>query len=295
MLAPDGVRRTCEVRAGSRSRSCRKRPEVQRARASTARSRGYVGEVYGRHFELPERGPVGSNGLTDPRHFRRAAGRGSRTEWTRATGITAKMSGNHLHEATQDFTRRTTWPPGTATTPRTSTTSMMFAPVGYTRFDHRGPERLHRSSSAPLDEVKVRTALDFVFFPPRWDVSEHSFPPAVLPPERARRRSTASSTDPEPERPERSVLRRPCMTFITPSHDGARRASRRRGTARSSRHRGQRGRRSRMRIPRHRARWFQFETTLPIKLTRWARESADQIEDWPLLWGSYRSRFTPTK
>ncbi|KAG5457675.1 MAG: homogentisate 1,2-dioxygenase-domain-containing protein, partial [Olpidium bornovanus] len=32
-------------------------------------SRGYILEVFGNHFELPDLGPIGANGLADPRHF----------------------------------------------------------------------------------------------------------------------------------------------------------------------------------------------------------------------------------
>ena len=31
--------------------------------------RGWMAEVYGRSFKLPERGPVGANGLSEARHF----------------------------------------------------------------------------------------------------------------------------------------------------------------------------------------------------------------------------------
>lgn len=33
------------------------------------KARGYVLEVYGGHFELPELGPIGANGLAHPRDF----------------------------------------------------------------------------------------------------------------------------------------------------------------------------------------------------------------------------------
>lgn len=32
-------------------------------------SRGYILEVFGRHFNLPDLGPIGANGLANPRHF----------------------------------------------------------------------------------------------------------------------------------------------------------------------------------------------------------------------------------
>jgi homogentisate 1,2-dioxygenase len=32
-------------------------------------SRGYILEVLGTHFQLPDLGPIGANGLANPRHF----------------------------------------------------------------------------------------------------------------------------------------------------------------------------------------------------------------------------------
>lgn len=35
----------------------------------TEPSRGYILEVYGTHFQLPDLGPIGANGLANPRDF----------------------------------------------------------------------------------------------------------------------------------------------------------------------------------------------------------------------------------
>lgn len=37
--------------------------------SSTEFARGYALEVYDRHFELPDLGPIGANGLANPRDF----------------------------------------------------------------------------------------------------------------------------------------------------------------------------------------------------------------------------------
>ena len=34
------------------------------------RSRGFVGELFNGHYQLPERGPIGANGMADERHFK---------------------------------------------------------------------------------------------------------------------------------------------------------------------------------------------------------------------------------
>lgn len=244
--------------------------------------RGYIGEVYGRHFELPERGPVGSNGMTDPRHFV------APTPWFEdrlrpGYRLTAKI-GNHLHEATQDHSPYDVVAWHGDYVPYVYDLAS-FSPVGNTRFDHPDPS-IYTLFGAPMDEVGADT-LDFVFFPPRWEVSEDTFRPPFF-----HRNGTTEFngiiTDPylNPSGP----FSEGCY-FLTPSMTAH-------GVLAKAVHRAI------VRKPEladkpvrvgDQSRWFQFETTLPIKLTRWARESADQIEDWPLLWGSYRSRFTPTK
>lgn len=54
-------------------------------------SRGYVSEVYNGHFELPNLGPLGSNGLANPRDFLApvASFEDSKTTWT----VVNKFSG----------------------------------------------------------------------------------------------------------------------------------------------------------------------------------------------------------
>ena len=42
---------------------------VYRVELADARARGYICENYGPYFELPERGPIGANGLANPRDF----------------------------------------------------------------------------------------------------------------------------------------------------------------------------------------------------------------------------------
>src|SRR6185503_2349316 len=63
-------------------------------------ARGYVAEPFGRHFRLPDRGPIGANGLADARHFRAPAA-WYEDRLAPDTRIVAKMGGR-LHEASQD-------------------------------------------------------------------------------------------------------------------------------------------------------------------------------------------------
>jgi homogentisate 1,2-dioxygenase len=64
--------------------------------------RGYVLEVFGSHFELPDLGPIGANGLANPRDFETpvaAYDEEDGEEWT----IIAKYNGK-LFEAKQNHT-----------------------------------------------------------------------------------------------------------------------------------------------------------------------------------------------
>lgn len=243
-------------------------------------ARGYIGEVYGRHFELPERGPLGSNGLTDPRHFRAPA---AFFEDRVAPGyrLTAKL-GNALYEATQDHSPYDVvgWHGDYA--PYVYDL-MDFSPAGNTRFDHPDPS-VHVVIGAPLDEVGA-DSLDFVFFPPRWDPTEHTFRPPFM------HRNAITEFN--------GIIADPSLRdggpfeaggwFSTPSMTGhgvlakAVEAALRRDGEAADRP---------VRIS-DESKWFQFESTLPLGLTSWARDSEANVEDWPSSWGSYRRHFDP--
>ena len=138
----------------------------------TKHARGYVAEAFGRHFRLPERGPIGANGLADPRHFRAPAA------WYEERlapdyRVVGKLGG-HLHEASQDHSPFDVagWHGNYA--PWTYDLDA-FSAVGNTRFDHGDPS-VYTVLSAPLDEQGTHT-LDFVVFPTRWDVTTNTFRP----------------------------------------------------------------------------------------------------------------------
>jgi hypothetical protein len=37
--------------------------------------------------------------------------------------------------------------------------------------------------------------------------------------------------------------------------------------------------------------WWQFESVLPITLTKWAKHAAHRIDDWEHVWGAYRTHY----
>ncbi len=241
------------------------------------KARGYVGEVYGRHFELPERGPVGANGLTEARHFV------SPDAWYEdrpAPGyrLVNKFCGR-LYEARQDFSPFDVVAWHGDYTPYVYDL-MDFGPVSNVRFDHPDPS-IYTVLSAPMDEVGSNS-LDFVFFPPRWDVTEDTFRPPFF-----HRNATTEFNgiirDPSGDRPPfyaGGYFLTPSMTGHGVLSDSVLRTFTRKDDP-----------------PPHRSSeasmWFQFESALAVSLTPWARASANRITDWHELWGTYRTHFDP--
>ena len=81
-------------------------------------SRGYICENYGPMFRLPELGPLGANGLANPRDFLAPVAAYEDTtgafRWSRSSRA---ISGRPRW-----IIRRSTWSPGTAISRRTNTT-----------------------------------------------------------------------------------------------------------------------------------------------------------------------------
>jgi homogentisate 1,2-dioxygenase len=237
-------------------------------------ARGYLAEVFGRHFQLPERGPVGANGLTDPRHFR-APAPFYEDKLAPDFRIVGKLGGR-LQEASQDHSPFdvVAWH-GNYFPCRYDLAH--FSPVGAVRIDHPDPS-VYTVLSAPLDEPGTNS-LDFIVFPPRWDVALGTFRPPYF------HRNPVSEVNGivRESSPPGSPFQPGCC-FVTPpltAHGPSRRAVER---ARSV---GE-GEADRP-VPPGDSLWFQFETSLPLSLTPWADEH--RLPDWAATWGSHRSYF----
>lgn len=133
--------------------------------------RGYACENYGAPFRLPELGPIGSNGLANPRDFETPAAafvdEDSPTEllhrfqgrmWTTTLGHSpfdvVAWHGNNVPWV-YDLAR--------------------FNTIGSVSFDHPDPS-IFTVLTSPSETTGTANA-DFVVFPPRWLVAEDTFRP----------------------------------------------------------------------------------------------------------------------
>jgi homogentisate 1,2-dioxygenase len=134
-------------------------------------ARGYVAENYGAPFRLPELGPIGSNGLANPRDFETpAAWFEDRDE---PTEVIQKSLGRlwttSLDHSPLDVVA---WHGNYA--PYRYDLSR-FNVIGTVSFDHPDPS-IFTVLTSPTT-VLGRANADFVIFPPRWMVAEDTFRP----------------------------------------------------------------------------------------------------------------------
>ena len=134
-------------------------------------TRLYVCENYGAPFRLPELGPIGSNGLANPRDFQ--------------APVAAYEQGSEAYEVVRKYagqlwrTRQSRTPfnvvawHGNLTPLRYDTAHFMV--IGSISFDHPDPS-IFTVLTSPSDTPGTANC-DFVIFPPRWMVAEDTFRP----------------------------------------------------------------------------------------------------------------------
>jgi homogentisate 1,2-dioxygenase len=134
-------------------------------------ARGYVCENYGAAFVLPERGPIGANGLAEARHFRApvAAYEDRDTD----SRIFVKWGGRfHVAESAHAPLDVVAWHGNLAPFVYDL---RLFSPVGSVRVDHPDPS-IFTVLTSPTPEAGTAN-VDFVIFPERWMVADHTFRP----------------------------------------------------------------------------------------------------------------------
>jgi len=136
-----------------------------------AEARGYVCEVYGQPFRLPELGPIGSNGLANPRDFQIpcAAFEDTDAPYELIQKFQGRLYVTSLPRSPLDVVA---WHGNLA--PYKYDLSR-FNTIGTVSFDHPDPS-IFTVLTAPSETPGV-AACDFVIFPPRWMVAEDTFRP----------------------------------------------------------------------------------------------------------------------
>jgi len=134
-------------------------------------ARGYICENYGAPFQLPDLGVLGSNGLANPRDFQTPVAWYEDVEGT--YDLVAKFGGN-LWRAQLDHSPLdvVAWHGNHAPY---KYDLRRFNTIGSISYDHPDPS-IFLVLQSPSDTPGV-DAIDFVIFPPRWLVAEHTFRP----------------------------------------------------------------------------------------------------------------------
>ncbi|NVK32770.1 MAG: homogentisate 1,2-dioxygenase [Gammaproteobacteria bacterium] len=132
---------------------------------------GYVLENYGAKLTLPNRGPIGANCLANPRDFKTpvAAYEDLDTPHTLVYKWCGRFYATKIGHSPLDVVA---WHGNYAPYKYDLRT---FSPVGAVLFDHPDPS-IFTVLTSPTD-TEGTANIDFVIFPERWSVAEHSFRP----------------------------------------------------------------------------------------------------------------------
>jgi homogentisate 1,2-dioxygenase len=134
-------------------------------------ARGYLCENFGASFTLPERGPIGANGLANERDFKYP--RAAFEERDHTVSVVNKFGGN-LWAAQYDHSPLdvVAWH-GSYAPYKYDTRDFMV--IGSISFDHPDPS-IFTVLTSPTDTSGLAN-VDFVVFAPRWLVGENTFRP----------------------------------------------------------------------------------------------------------------------
>ena len=137
----------------------------------TASARGYVAENHGALFRLPELGPIGANGLANPRDFLtpEAAFEDREGSFSLVQKHLGSLWETELDHSPLDVVA---WHGNLAPW---KYDLRRFNTIGTISYDHPDPS-IFTVLTSPSD-VPGRANADFVIFPPRWMVAEDTFRP----------------------------------------------------------------------------------------------------------------------
>lgn len=135
------------------------------------KARGYICENYGATLRLPDLGPIGSNGLANPRDFETpvAAFEDREGDFELVTKFGGNLFACEIGHSPLDVVA---WHGNYAPY---KYDLRKFNTIGSISFDHPDPS-IFTVLTSPTDSVGVAN-LDFVIFPDRWMVAENTFRP----------------------------------------------------------------------------------------------------------------------
>lgn len=242
--------------------------------------RGYVLEVYNGHFQLPERGPIGANGLADERHF--LVPTAEYEDRTPVEGYRLQTKfGGRLHEATQAHSPfdvvawHGNYVPYKYDVAR-------YNSMGSVSFDHPDPSLL-TVMTVPRDDHGNAVA-DVIFFPGRWDVAENTFRPPYL------HRNAAvefSGIIKGAEVSESGYVKGMCSVTPGMSAHGIYAPSFNKALSMTPEQANKPQRMSDDSL------WIMFESTMVMKFTPWALNADHREQDFRRTHEAYQSRFHP--
>jgi homogentisate 1,2-dioxygenase len=136
-----------------------------------AHARGYLAENHGTPFRLPDLGPIGSNGLANPRDFESPAAwfEDSDEPFELIQKFGGKLWTTQLDHSPFDVVA---WHGNLAPV---KYDLRRFNTLGSISYDHPDPS-IFTVLTSPSDTAG-RANADFVIFPPRWMVAENTFRP----------------------------------------------------------------------------------------------------------------------
>ena len=244
-------------------------------------ARGWMLEVFGPRLRLPERGPIGSNGLADARHFLAPVAAWEDRLCPGGFEIVHKLGGC-LFSATQEHSPFDVVAWHGVHAPF-AYDLMNFNAMGSVTFDHQDPS-IHTVLTAPLDD-HGRAVVDFVCFRGRWDALDHSFRPPFM------HRNAASEINGVVSVASQGGGYAPGCTFLSPlltAHGISTAGYEHELTMSPEKHEGAR------RIP-DASLWIMFESALPFRPSAWARQAPTLDKAFLAEFVGMPKRFDPTR
>ncbi len=142
-----------------------------RVELQDAEARGYICENYGQPFRLPDLGPIGANGLANPRDFLTPVA--AYEDIDQDFEVIAKYGGRLWSSAIDHSPLNVVGWHGNYAPYKYDLAN--FNCINSVSFDHPDPS-IYTVLTAP-SEIHGTANIDFVIFPPRWMVAEHTFRP----------------------------------------------------------------------------------------------------------------------